>query len=386
MDFKEWFCLKGRDSFTIDPQINPGDAQFYFGREGKRAELTMQLRKAFIDPGVPKMFIYGSYGSGKTQTLYHLAYYLQNDPPKSLRFKPIIVHVVLEMNSKSNHLDWHLQLMEALGKETVTRWIDGLFNQSQNMEQELAELLSDYNLVNAVKNLRGGGEIPLLAWRWLAGHRLSPADLQRLQLTRNAGDTGAGDMVKVLVGLGHLAERNGDKLIFFMDEAEELQNISNADSFESAHNYLRQLADQKNSSAGFFMSMYALTDDDMPRMTVRGDIKSRVGMINYIEIPPLPTVDDVRTFLKELLRTFIDQKAAEKKIQKDGLGVSLDTYPLDAEAFDLICEYATQDPTKAVPRSIIKALNECAIAAWDEEKAVIDEAVVNNIAPLVFRQ
>jgi len=384
MDFKEWFCLNERDSFTIDPQINPEDAQFYFGRPTKLKELQTQLRKGFIDPGVPKIFIYGSFGSGKTQTLYNLAYYLQHDPPKSLRLKPAIIHVALEMQSKSNHLDWHLQLMEALGKERVSRWVDGLFSKVPSMDEALASLLSDYNIINAVKNLRGGGDMPMLAWRWLAGHRLSPAELQRLQLTRNAGDIGAGDMVKVLIGLGHLAEKNDEKLIFFMDELEQFNNITNADCFEAVHNYLRQLSEQKNSSVGFIMSTYSLTVDDMPQMMARGDIINRIGAINYIEIPPLPSVEDIRTFICELLSNFIDRKAAEDKIQQQGLAVTLDTYPFDADAFEKLCDYASQDPVKALPRNIIKSINECAISAWDVEKAVIDVENVNEIASLVF--
>jgi len=384
MDFKEWFCLNERDSFTIDPQINSEDAQFYFGRPTKLKELQTQLRKGFIDPGVPKIFIYGSFGSGKTQTLYNLAYYLQHDPPKSLKLKPAIIHVVLEMQSKSSHLDWHLQLMEALGKERVSRWIDDLFSKVPSLDEALTSLLSDYNIINAVKNLRGGGDMPMLAWRWLAGHRLSPAELQRLQLTRNSGDIGAGDMVKVLVGLGHLAEKNDEKLIFFMDEVEQFTNITNPDCFEAVHNYLRQLSEQKNSSVGFIMSSYGLTDDDMPRMMVRGDIRNRIGAINYIEIPPLPSVEDIRTFICELLLNFIDRKAAEEKIQQQGLAVSLDTYPFDADAFEKLCDYASQDPVKALPRNIIKSINECAISAWDVEKAVIDVEIVNEIASLVF--
>ena len=384
MDFKEWFCLNERDSFTIDPQINPEDAQFYFGRPNKLKELKTQLRKGLIDPGVPKIFIYGSFGSGKTQTLYNLAYYLQHDPPKSLRLKPAIVHVALEMQSKSSHLDWHLQLMEALGKERVSRWVDGLFGKVPSMDEALASLLSDYNIINAVKNLRGGGDMPMLAWRWLAGHRLSPAELQRLQLTRNSGDIGAGDMVKVLIGLGHLAEKNDEKLIFFMDELEQFNNITNADCFEAVHNYLRQLSEQKNSSVGFIMSTYSLTDDDMPQMMVRGDIRNRIGAINYIEIPPLPSVEDIRIFICELLSNFIDRKAAEDKIQQQGLAVTLDTYPFDADAFEVLCDYASQDPIKALPRNIIKSINECAISAWDADKAVIDVEIVNEVASLVF--
>jgi DNA polymerase III delta prime subunit len=384
MNFRNWFSLKGRDSFTIDPKINPDDARFYFGRDEIKSKLKAQIRRAFVDPGVPKMVIYGSFGSGKTQTLYNLQHYLQNDPPKSLKFKARTVDVVLEMQSKSDHLDWHLQLMEALGKDTVAKWVDVLFGKVPNLDQHLEGFLNDYNLIQAVKNLRGGGEMPLLAWRWLSGHKLSPTDLQRLQLTRNLGDVGAGDMVNVLVGLGRLAEQNEEKLIFLMDEAEEFNNIRDADALDSVHSYLRKFAEPWNSSVGFIMSAYSLTIDDMPSMMIRQDVRTRIGAINYVEIPPLPTVEDVRAFLSQLLAEFIDQKAAEKKIQKEGLGVPLETYPLSAEAFEMVCEYASQDPTKSLPRNIIKTLNECAIAAWDEEKPIVDANTVNEIAPLVF--
>ncbi|MBK6433679.1 hypothetical protein [Candidatus Amarolinea dominans] len=29
-DFAKWFCLNNRQNFTIDPQVNPEDAQYYF--------------------------------------------------------------------------------------------------------------------------------------------------------------------------------------------------------------------------------------------------------------------------------------------------------------------------------------------------------------------
>lgn len=384
MNFKEWFCLKDRNSFTIDPKINPTDARFYFGRDEIKKQLKAQIRRAFVDPGIPKMVIYGSFGSGKTQTLYHLEYYMQNDPPKSLKSKPKTVNIVLEMQSKSNHLDWHLQLMEALGKDTVTKWVDILFNKVPNLEQFLEQVLDDYNLIQATKNLRGGGDMPLLAWRWLTGYRLTPNDLQRLQLTRNLGDVGAGDMVNVLVGLGRLAEQNDEKLIFLMDEAELFNNIRNPDALDSVRSYLRKLAEPWNSSAGFIISTYSLTLDDMPEMLYWGPVRTRIGANNYVEIPPLPTVEDVRTFLRELLSELIDQKVAEKRIQEKGLTTTLETYPFSAEAFDMVCEYASQDPTKSLPRNIIKTLNECAISAWDEEKPTVDTEIVNEIVPLIF--
>ena len=47
MDFKNWFCLKERESFTIDPRINPADARFYFGRAQLDQRMKNQLKRAF---------------------------------------------------------------------------------------------------------------------------------------------------------------------------------------------------------------------------------------------------------------------------------------------------------------------------------------------------
>lgn len=384
MDFKQWFCLNGRESFTIDPKVNPDDARFYFGRDEISRRIKKQLRISFVEPGVPKMLVYGSYGSGKTQTLYHLKHFLLNEKPEACKQNLRILHLELEMHSKSDCSDWHLQIMETLGKEITAKWVDSLFGQVQNLDSELRTLFRDNNLAEAVKNLRVGGDTGLFAWRWLCGQRLPAGDLERLHVTRNLGDIGAGDLVNALVGIGRLAERNGEKVVFLMDEAEHFTRVKTGDQSESIHTYLRKLAEPWNSSFGFILSSYALTLDDMAEIVVRADVRTRIGENNFVEIPPLPSIRDVQIFLKELLAKLIEQNKAEQKIQNESLGVSLETYPFTAEAFDMLCEFASQDPTKALPRNLIKAVNECAISAWDERKPIIEPNIVNEIAPLIF--
>jgi hypothetical protein len=122
----------------------------------------------------------------------------------------------------------------------------------------------------------------------------------------------------------------------------------------------------------------------MPSILNRGDISKRIGEINYIDIPHLQAVQDVKTFVKELLQHLVNQETAEQRIQREKLGVPLETYPFTNDAFELLCDYASQDPVKALPRNLINAINECAIQAWDEEKATVDDAIVNDVAPLVF--
>ena len=384
MEFKNLFCLNKRDSFTIDPKITPSDARFYFGRKEKEKQIKTQIRKCFIAPGTPKMMIWGPYGSGKTQTLYYIDYYLNNEKPPSCYLNPFVVHIDTEVQSKSDCAAIHIQLLETLGKEPVTKWVTDLFNKVDDLNKELRELVGDPNSVTCLEELRAGGASSLFAWRWLSGQTLSNTDLQALKVTRNLGQLGAGDMVNLLVGIGKLAEKNGEKLIFMLDEMEQLQNVRTGDSTESLHQYFRKLADPANSSIGFIIGCTADTRDEMPRILNRADVSTRIGEINYIEIPHLPAVQDVKTFVKELLEHLVDQKAADKKIKSEKLKVPLEAFPFTGNAFELLCDYASQDPVKALPRNLINSINECAIQAWDEKKLFVNETIVNDVAPLVF--
>jgi DNA polymerase III delta prime subunit len=384
MEFREWFCLKDRESFTIDPKIYPGDARFYFGRSKIEKALKAQLRRSFVAPGVPKMIIYGSYGSGKTQTLFHLEHYLQTDKPPACKLNPRTIHLDLEMHSKSTHYDWHLQLLEKVGKEDVTQWIDSLRDRGVSLDSELAGIFGDPNLVNAARTLILGGDPAFLAWRWLCGQKLSPKELEQLKVTRNLGQTGVGDLVNALLGIGKLAAANGEVLIFLMDEAEQFINVRTGDATQFLHLYLRKLAEPSNSVVGFIIASWGTTLDDTAELLRRADVRSRLGEHNYVEIPPLPAIEDIRTFVREMLAELVDGEKAEAKIQREGLGITLETYPFNSDSFDLLCEYASQDPVKALPRNLINAINECAISAWDGEKPIIDEDIVNDVAPLIF--
>jgi hypothetical protein len=386
MDFKDWFCLKQRDSFTIDPKIHPSDARFYFGRQKLEERMKKQITRSFIDPGVPKMMVFGPYGSGKTQTLYYLAHWLQTDPPPTCKRKPFVAHLDIEVQSKSTALKWHLQNMEAIGMETVQGWLNKLFDSTPHDKyiQAIENIAGDPNLAKAFGHLRGGGDLGFLAWRWLSGLTLSPKDLQEIKVTRNLGDVGVGDLVLGIQACGNLAASVGSCLILFIDEMEELRNIREGDAFESWHQYVRKLSDNANASVGFVSGFFAATFDDAPEMLIRGDVRGRISQNNYIELDTLSAPNNVKEFVGELLAHFIDRSEAEKRIQADHLPSTIATYPLTASAFELLSDYACQDPTKATPRNIIRTINECAIAAWDLKKKVIEDDIVNEIAPIVF--
>ncbi len=382
---KDWFCLKDRDKFSIDPKINPNDARYYFCRNEVKERIKEQIQRSFIDPGVPKMIIYGSYGSGKTQTLYYLKHYLENDTPEICHEKPIFVHLDLEMKSRSDCWDWHLQLMEALGVETLSNWIEGIISEGKDIEEQLKKIFKDENYVKAMKDIRVGGDQGHLAWRWLCGKDLKPAELQRLKVTRSLGEVGSSDLVNVLQGIGSLAKERGNKLIFLIDEAEQFLNVKNEDAIESIHNYLRKLAEPMNESVGFIIATFGVSPDEMAEFLVRVDIRTRIGENNIIEIPPLPDIENVEIFIKELLSEFIDYDRVKAKLEEKNINLeNMEFYPFTENSFKLLCEYATTDPTKSIPRNILKAVNECAVSAFLKKNIFIDEQIVDSIAPLVF--
>jgi hypothetical protein len=346
--------------------------------------MKKQIGRAFIDPQVPKMMIYGAYGSGKTQTLHYLAYQLTKSPPASCKGKPHVVHLDIEVQSKSLADQWHLQMMEALSMATVQNWLQALFSKSANFEQDVEKCAADSNVAMAFKQLRGGGDLAFKAWRWLAGQKLNASELQEIKVTKNLADIGAGDMVAALESVGNLARAVDNCLIFFIDEMEELRNIKAGDAAESWHQYARKLADNSNSSVGFVIGMFAVTLDDAPQMLIREDVRTRISRANLIELETLAAPANVKTFVEEMLNDLVDKKAADQLMQSEKLESTVQTYPFTASAFDLLCDYSCQDAIKSTPRNIIRTINECAITAWDGKKRIIDDEIVNEIAPVVF--
>jgi DNA polymerase III delta prime subunit len=384
--FQDWFCLKNRATFTIDPKVNPDDAKLYFGREQLRERIRKQVSRAFIDPQAPKMMFYGAYGSGKTQTLYHMARDIKDNKPPSCKGDPHVVHLDIEVQSKSSADSWHMQMTEALEMGTVQGWLQTLFNSKPNFEQEIAKLTPEANLRMGLQQLRGSGDLAFSAWRWLTGQDLSSGELQEIKVTRTLGDVGVGDLVSATIALGNLARAVGKELIFFMDEMEGLQNVKQGDAAESWHDYLRKLSDNSNSSVGFVLGFKADTIDDAPRILVRPDVTSRIGKQNLIELETLAAPANVKSFVEDMLSHLVDQTKAQALITSQSLPTELNRFPFTPSAFELMCDYACQDPHKSTPRNIIRTINECAITTWDAnpKKRVIDDSIVNDIAPVIF--
>jgi hypothetical protein len=245
-------------------------------------------------------------------------------------------------------------------------------------------MYKDPNIRECIKKLLLSGDIALSAWRWLCGQAMSNKELNELRVTRNLGQQCVEDLTECLIGIGNLAKKNGEIIIFLMDEAEQFRDVTDAGSMKLLHDYLRKLSESSNKSVGFIIAGFALSVDDMPEWYIRPDIQRRLGNNNIIEIPPLPAVREVEIFIDELITEFVDRSKAEGKIKNEKLKTSEKLFPFTKDSIEKICQYAIQDPTKALPSHIIKTINECAIRAWDEDNAIIEDNIVDAVAPLIF--
>ena len=190
--------------------------------------------------------------------------------------------------------------------------------------------------------------------------------------------------MKVIVAIGNLANRVNEKLIFLLDEFEQVRDVKSQDYAESIHQYLRRLCEPVNANLGFIIGFFATVIDEAPEILRRPDIVTRIGKINYIDLPYLQAVADVEQFIKEMLRNLTVEAQVNQRITDNKLDTEFGIYPFDATSLSVLADYAASDPTKALPRNIINAINECAIQAWDEQKQMIDEAIIHNVAPLMF--
>jgi hypothetical protein len=72
--FKDYFFLKDRDALSLDPWT---DGKEFFGRQDLGSRIQKRIESDFVKPrGIPKFFVHGSYGSGKTHALAHIKYEL----------------------------------------------------------------------------------------------------------------------------------------------------------------------------------------------------------------------------------------------------------------------------------------------------------------------
>lgn len=374
---KEHFCLN-RENFQINPKQSIHDALLFFGKD-KNQELIDGIVRGYAAGYVPRIYLFGNYGTGKTHLLYHLKHHFEAAADYGV--VPIVVQV--EAESRTRFQSLHKRLLDGIGTERLEKAYQdyviavGL----ENRETKLGELFTDPNLYKVIQLIQTGPAMKNLAWRWLTGERLSASEQSQLGVTTSVSET--GELVDILVVIGELFKRTNRRLLFLIDEGEALHNVSNADSQGSWHDAFRRLADSNdNQSVGWILAVYRTLNNDPPRFMMEADITTRLGRGGLISLEPLAKIE-VRQFLTDLLTEFVDQDCAASKLKAAKLP-STKLFPLADAALDAFVAHAAQAPESAIPRTILKALTACALEALDDDAVVIDVAAVDRVAPAEF--
>jgi hypothetical protein len=372
---KDFFCLKAREHFYIDPQQ---DANLYFGRHELESRLKEQIENSFLKVGVPKIFMTGPYGSGKTHTLFHLKHFLSQATARPS--VEVIYFDIGPMKAKTHYSQLHRSFLDRLSRDRVKQLVDRFVSENvgPNLETALKAFFPTADIANAMRSLSFGATQSLPAWKWLAGEKLSNEQHQVLNLTKNL--TEPGELIEVLFSVGKLIRQLEDrKIVYLVDEAEELDHVTNPDAAASFQWALRQLADNDNKNIGFVFAARAVGGEELPLILASEAIKSRIGENNIIDIPHFGGVQDIKGFVLDLLASLIDRQAAEKRMQEMALSTDIQSYPFTDSSLDCFCEYIRENPERALPRTIIECINDCAVGAFRAAEPLIDERRVDGM-------
>jgi hypothetical protein len=94
----------------------------------------------------------------------------------------------------------------------------------------------------------------------------------------------------------------------------------------------------------------------------------------------------VKEFLVDLLKAFIDKGCAEEAIEAGNLKVPLTHYPFTDAGLEAFVEHSGAAPENAIPRTILRALTSCALEALRRDTRVLDAPLVNEVVPAEFTE
>lgn len=377
---QEHFNLN-RASFQLNPKVSAEDRKLFFGSDFN-IERIRDIENSYLAGEVPRFYMYGTYGTGKTHLLYHLKDHFErnSDPVQVL---PLIVQVEALGSTRFHSL--HRRMLDAVSMDRLAHAL-GRFQASiadyAEMQLKFATLFPNENQRNAMAMLRSTQANRTLAWKWLAGERLSASEQQVLAVTTSQLET--GELVELLVAIGELFILGGERLLFLIDEAESLHNVTNGDAQTSWHDAFRRLAGEDNHSVGWILAFYETPTQTPPGFMTQGDILDRLGDRGVMRLEALPQLV-LRKFLSDLLTDFVITERAVAAIKKHGLDTEVGVYPFTRDGFEAFLDEAKNDPDRAIPRTIIRAVTSCAIEALRKGQDGIGPETVREKAPAEFR-
>lgn len=372
----EWFHLSpGRSSFKPNAQR---DRQAVFCHESQiNGEIVLSIERRFATGQTVKMILYGDWGVGKTHTINHVSWWLEQNAA-DYPAKTLLVELG-DITSKSRFDQLVGPFLERIGLRELIRLVHGY--QAATGKHVVGDLKSkgvSGNVAEAFGKLllASPEETPpsavVTAFDFLRGLRSKESS----SIGLGEPLTQSEDFFSVLLACGHLVRAvEKRQLIFIADEAAKLEDIENDDATRRhwvAAN--RAIFDDNNDVFGFVYTLSGKGEKSMPTVITDEQIISRLGSNNLIELKNLdPT--DVETFLKRLRESFVDRTAVEAAVSSGEINANdydWTRYPFTQDGWREFLDYWNMNQERAVPREICEKLDEVGFRAMKDDHKLID--------------
>jgi hypothetical protein len=391
---KEYFFLKSHESFSIDPWR---DCKQFFGASELNKRIRKRIESDFVQPrGIPKFFVHGSYGSGKTHTLAHIDYVLKTD--EMYPTEPIYIDIA-PLIAKEHFEKIHARLLDAVGLDRIRTAAEAAADKNDDKDKVQGFLNSgalpfgDQALrtsqANVFRNLLFGGRQAQMSWEWLKGRKTSVDEAQTLGTQKQLSD--AQDFAFCLLNVGALFSLGFQKrIVFLIDEAEAFRSVTHPDSQSELKHALRLILENSNRYVGCILAIQVEGGQEgIGDFFMSDDIRRRVEYDQgFIDLNGLVSgVDNARKFMEEMLSYLVDQQRAASAIQAEGLDTKSKYYPFTEEAIEALSAHIVNDQEKALPAAIISWMSNATIEAWrrrtesDKHQLVTHSIVEETIFP-----
>jgi Cdc6-like AAA superfamily ATPase len=377
---QSWFGLKnGHRDFSIQTE---DDRRLFFARNELDIELKRRLDRAFRTENPPKMVLYGDWGVGKTHTMRHLQYKIEEQPA----YKAVVVFVELpDITKKATFQVAHSALMDAFGIDRAKTWLLHFQTKHQSdAKDQIQDFTQSNDIAIAFSNLIGFGEGSRISWDWLRGIKLTPAEMRMVSLPPALEQS--GHFVKVLQMMGRLAhEIEGAMLVFMLDEATKLDNVNDSDSIAHWKNAFKLLADDSTKEVGLIISISVIDPDEIAAPLQDQQVVSRFGQSNYVRLNNL-SEEETRVFIGDLVHEWVDAEARvllvrEHDGETDGEVLTDQSFPFTEDGLILAARYAAfrDGGGYTTPRDIQKTLDDLLNRAIDDERHILSSTYLNTV-------
>jgi hypothetical protein len=389
---KEYYHLT-KDAFSIDPRE---DAKQYFAGGTLLPQIKERIKSDFVQQRqVPKFCVYGAYGSGKTHTLHHIEYVLGTEFSQDFPTEVIELDIS-PLRAKESWKKVHGDLINAISLERMKKAVATVFSDPTAAADPLRTLQAKKILqfgeaaiqssqAQVFRALLYGGRGEALALEWLKGASLNLEQAQTISTETNLSEP--SHLISALLNVASLLRHGlGKRPVVLVDEAESLDALRNPDSIEEFKYGFRRIFDNDNNVMGLIVafrndggieeSPEVLSDEAVMRR-----IDYKAGYFDLGQL--LAAMEDTRDFIIQVLAYLVDQDAAKRTIDEEGLDTEPEYFPFTPDAVDLIANFVMQEPALQLPSQIISRLGAAVVKGWMKDDGsghvLVDEDIVNEV-------